>query len=140
MALALVGSCFETRSGEQWKKVGLALLGGQLREQIGDDGCHFEQSPMYQLRITYALLALLNTGDADLVKCVREPLKRMLKASSHMSHPDGGIALLGDSAFSIYNEPGELLNWWSQIEGDHALEAPAPAAFTELMRSTCFMR
>ena len=80
---------------------------------------------MYQLRIIYALLALLNTGDADLVKNVREPLARMLTASLRMTHPDGQIALLGDSAFSIYNEPAELWNWWNQIEGDSPLDSKA---------------
>jgi uncharacterized heparinase superfamily protein len=87
---------------------------------------------MYQLRIIYALLALLNTGDSDLVEHVREPLERMLKASLRMTHPDGRIALLGDSAFSIYNEPAELWNWWNRIEGDSALESPTDAGIFAL--------
>ena len=51
----------------------------------------------------------------------------MLKASVRMCHPDGGIALLGDSAFSIYNDPAELWSWWNRIEGGSVLEQPVDA-------------
>ncbi|MCH7709657.1 MAG: hypothetical protein IH884_14310, partial [Myxococcales bacterium] len=96
-ALAFCGSCFDGEAAERWKRAGMDLLAEQLPEQILADGCHFEQSPMYHLRAAYALTSLLNTGDAELAEQVREPLERMMSASLRLCHPDGRIALLGDS-------------------------------------------
>ncbi len=115
VALAFCGSCFEGEAAQRWKRAGMALLSKQLPEQILDDGCHFEQPPMYHLRVAYALTTLLNTGDDDLAEQVREPLERMMSASLRLCHPDGRIALLGDSAFSIYNEPADLWDWWIRV-------------------------
>jgi len=117
VALAFCGSCFEGDAAARWKRAGIDLLARQIPEQIRADGCHFEQSPMYQLRAAYALTCLLNTGDVQLAEQVRAPLERMMKASLRLCHPDGRIALLGDSAFSVYNEPADLWAWWAQVEG-----------------------
>ncbi len=118
VALSFCGSCFEGETAERWKRVGVDLLSKQVPEQILGDGCHFEQSPMYHLRAVYALTCLLNTGDAELSELVREPLERMMSASLRLCHPDGRIALLGDSAFSIYNEPADLWDWWRRVARD----------------------
>ncbi len=122
LVLAFCGSCFEGEAAARWKRAGMALLSEQLPEQIFADGCHYEQSPMYQLRAAYALTALLNTGDAELAEQVREPLARMMSASLRLCHPDGEIALFGDSAFSIYNRPAELWNWWVRVARDSNVE------------------
>ncbi len=116
VALALCGSCFEGDAARRWKRVGLELLSEQIPEQIRADGCHFEQSPMYQLRVAYALTLLLNTGDERLAAQVREPLERMMRASLRLCHPDGEIALLGDSAFRVQNRPEALWDWWVRVE------------------------
>jgi len=115
VALAFCGSCFGGETAARWKRAGMGLLSEQLPEQILGDGCHFEQSPMYHLRVAYALTALLNTGDAELAEQVREPLERMMSASLRLCHPDGRIALLGDSAFSVYNRPADLRLWWIRV-------------------------
>jgi uncharacterized heparinase superfamily protein len=130
VALAFCGSCFEGEAAQRWKRAGMGLLSAQLPEQILRDGCHFEQSPMYQLRAAYALTALLNTGDAELAEQVREPLERMMSASLRLCHPDGQIALFGDSAFSIHNQPAELRDWWIRVAGPAPVEDRVdPAAF-----------
>jgi uncharacterized heparinase superfamily protein len=129
-ALAFCGSCFGGEAAERWKRTGVGLLAEQLPEQIRGDGCHFEQSPMYHLRAAYALTCLLNTGDAELAEQVREPLERMMSASHRLCHPDGGIALLGDSAFSVYNQPADLWSWWIRVAGDaRAEERDDPETF-----------
>jgi uncharacterized heparinase superfamily protein len=98
------------------------LLAEQLPEQILGDGCHFEQSPMYHLRAAYALTSLLNTGDAELAEQVGEPLERMMSASLRLCHPDGQIALFGDSAFSVHNQPTDLWDWWIRVARDARAE------------------
>jgi uncharacterized heparinase superfamily protein len=118
VALAFCGSCFDGEAAGRWKRAGMDLLSEQLPEQIFADGCHFEQSPMYHLRAAYGLTSLLNTGDAELAGQVREPLERMMNALLRLCHPDGRIALLGDSAFSIYNQPSDLRDWWVSVAGD----------------------
>ena len=122
VALAFCGSCFEGEAAERWKRAGMDLLAEQLPEQILGDGCHFEQSPMYHLRAAYALTSLLNTGDAELAEQVREPLERMMSASLRLCHPDGQIALLGDSAFSVHNQPTDLWDWWIRVARDARAE------------------
>lgn len=110
-ALALTGSCFEGAEARGWRAKGLAILEQEIAEQILLDGMHFERSPMYHSRIFYVLLLLAATGDPQLARQVKEPISRMSKALTKLVHPDGRIALLNDSAFGIYHEPGELLDY-----------------------------
>jgi uncharacterized heparinase superfamily protein len=108
IALALCGSAFSGEAGERWKRIGLALLRSELEEQVPPDGCHYEASPMYHLRVLYGLIALHNTGDADLAACVEAPRDRMASALTCLCHPDRQIALLADSAHGVYNTPDQL--------------------------------
>jgi uncharacterized heparinase superfamily protein len=108
-ALALCGACFAGDRAQAWLRVGLGILERELPEQILADGGHFERSPMYQLRLAYALACLANAGDASLAERVAEPLARLRRAAAYLCHPDGEIALLNDSAFGIANPPGDLI-------------------------------
>ncbi|MFC1737031.1 heparinase II/III family protein [Candidatus Hydrogenedentota bacterium] len=109
-ALAFVGSCFSGKAGQDWLNKGLEILKTEVSEQILPDGMHFERSPMYHVRMTYLLRLLRETGSEELKKLVEAPLAQMRTALAHLCHPDGQIALFNDSAFSIYNEPSDLLD------------------------------
>ena len=135
VALALCGSCFGGEAGARWKRSGIELLEEQLPEQVLADGCHFEQSPMYHLRAAYALLCAFNSGDPELAERVREPLERMMHASRRLSHPDGEIALLGDSAFSVYNRPADLWHWWIDVARESSAERRAESEVFALPES-----
>ena len=102
VALALAGSCFEHSAAKAWFRKGCMILERELPEQILADGGHFERSPMYQSRILYALLLLSATGDHLLTKLVQPSIEPLAGSLAAMTHPDGGIALLNDSAFGIY--------------------------------------
>ena len=119
-ALLLAGRCFEGDAARRWERVGRELLASELREQVLDDGGHFERSPMYQLRVAWLLLALLNADEAALAPLVAAPLARLLAASLALRHPDGEIALFNDSAFGVYPAPQALVE-------AHARTAPARA-------------
>jgi uncharacterized heparinase superfamily protein len=108
-ALALCGACFDGPSAERWRGVGAGLLGRESAEQILPDGGHFERSPLYQARIAWLLQALGWSGDAELLACTGEVRTRCEAALAWLTHPDGEIALLNDSAFGIANAPGDLL-------------------------------
>ena len=108
-ALAFVGSCFSGSAAESWLQVGKRILEREIPEQILGDGMHFERSPMYHCRIVYVLAMLYNTGHSELVNLVTEPLGKSLEALGKLTHPDGQIALLNDSAFAVSNTTGELM-------------------------------
>ena len=132
VALAYVGSCFAGASAEAWRSSGLAILRRELPEQILPDGGHFERSPMYQARAVYALAALLDVGDAELRRLVEEPLLRMARALVLLTHPDGGIALLNDSALGAQPETGALQGWLSRL----GAQAPPPGPGVFALRET----
>ena len=99
VALALTGSCFAHPEAASWLRTGVKVLDRQLPEQVLHDGGHFERSPMYQQRILHGLRMLASTRDADLQNLVRPYVDRAENALVSLCHPDGGIALMNDSAF-----------------------------------------
>ena len=117
-ALALVGSCFAGDDADRWFRIGCEVLERQIPEQVLADGGHFELSPMYHSRILYLLAMLSNTGEARLRALVAEPLGRMTEAMVRMCHPDGGIALLNDSAEGVYNAPAALVEYSRSLLGE----------------------
>jgi uncharacterized heparinase superfamily protein len=130
VALAFCGACFDGPAAERWARCGAALLEEQLPEQVLADGGHFEHSPMYHLRVAYALTALLDTGAEWVTRLVDEPLARMMSALPRLVHPDREIALFNDSATGVANTPDELRAWWSRVSGHPARESDAePGAF-----------
>jgi uncharacterized heparinase superfamily protein len=124
VALCYVGSCFAGPDAARWKRAGAQLLRAELAEQVLADGGHFERSPMYHARLLAALTALLDTGDATLRAIVLEPAERVARALVPLCHPDGGLALLNDSAMNVVPEAPDLLEAWSRAAGR---PAPAPS-------------
>jgi len=110
-ALILVGSCFGGNDANNWLMIGKGILEKEIPEQILDDGMHFELSPMYHCRIIYLFAIIFNTGNQELADLVKKPLGNMVVALRHLTHPDGQIALLNDSAFGIYNSPSQLISY-----------------------------
>lgn len=108
-ALAFVGSCFSGPDAKQWLETGVSILEQEIPEQILPDGMHFERSPMYHLRVTYLLRLLKSTQNETLKRLVESPMPKMEGALAKLCHPDDQIALFNDSAFSVYNEPTELM-------------------------------
>ena len=128
VALAYCGSAFGGPAAAAWRRAGVEVLRRELPEQILADGGHFERSPMYHARALYALTALLDVGDAELRALVEEPIARMARALVALCHPDGGIALLNDSALGAQPDPEVLLGWTARVAGWEAI-APAPGVF-----------
>lgn len=117
-ALVFAGAFFQGPEAESWRKKGLAILDGEIPEQVLPDGGHFERSPMYHSLILEDLLDLVNLsraypdifpiGGVDRTAAWAETADRMRGWLFAMCHPDGGIALLNDAAFGIAPSPGEL--------------------------------
>ncbi len=108
-ALALTGSCFDHADADRWLKAGRRLLARELREQMLADGGHIERSPMYQCRVLWVLLLLRAAGRPALRELVHPYLAPAAEALAALTHPDGGIALLNDSALGVYPAPEVLV-------------------------------
>jgi len=117
-------------------------LARQLEEQIGPDGAHYERSPMYHALLLEHLLDLLaltraapDRAPGSLVSVLEEVCARMLGALWVWTHPDGEIALFGDSAFDVAHPP-EALERYAASLGVTA----QPPAEVGLLRSAGFAR
>ncbi|HVP30820.1 MAG TPA: heparinase II/III family protein [Myxococcota bacterium] len=113
-ALVFAGLAFEGAPARSWLAHEAAFR-GQLDEQVLADGAHCERSPMYHSLLLEHVLDLLNVATAPsarapsaLVSHLREAASRMLGALAVLTHPDGGIALFGDSAHGIAHSPAAL--------------------------------
>ncbi len=108
VALTMAGNILAGREAANWRRRGLKILFREIREQILDDGLHFELSPMYHLRVTWLMLLLAAGGGGEEARPPAGLLERMLEALDLLTHPDGEIALLNDSALDIYPSPAGL--------------------------------
>lgn len=114
----------------------------QVDEQILPDGGHFELSPMYHSIILTDLLDMVNlltNSDPGFSEPVSERLRedvsefsgiadKMLDWLALMRHPDGKIALFGDSAFQVAPEFPELMRYYRQLTGGSYREPPPVSA------------
>lgn len=107
-ALVFAGTCFAGEEAARWRREGLRLLQRELREQVLDDGGHFERSPMYHAILTEDVLDLLQLAQCmpgvlpgDVVQSWQQAARRMLDWAGAMAHPDGDIAFFNDAAFGI---------------------------------------
>ncbi len=113
LALVFAGTCLEGRLADSVFAYGERLV-AELDEQFGDDGVHYERSPMYHALLLETLLDLINAlaaapgrGDS-LGATLREKAARSLGALETLTHPDGDIALFGDSAHGLAPRPSQL--------------------------------
>jgi len=112
-ALTFAGLAFQGSAADRWLAHAVAFR-GQLSEQIGADGAHYERSPMYHAALLEQVLDLLHgariSGRANdgLRDALQDAAARMLGALELLRHPDGEIALFADSAFGFAHPPAAL--------------------------------
>lgn len=103
VALAWAGRCFRGADAARWRATGDEEVRRALREQVLDDGFHYERSPGYHALFVEDLLrldALTRSFDADpLAGPVRRALERACGALASVLHQDGDIPLFNDAAF-----------------------------------------
>ena len=108
-ALYLASLFFEKKYTSNWKKKGLNVLLHEIKEQILDDGGHYERSPMYHLIVLQDYLEIFVLAKRNKIDFpVDKELKKMVIFSQHIIHPDKQISLFNDSAFKIAKDPEEL--------------------------------
>jgi uncharacterized heparinase superfamily protein len=107
-ALVFAGLFFCGREAETWLQRGLRILDKQVKEQVLEDGGHFELTPMYHSIILEDLLDLVNVTKTYNVYKVPEiwtnSVPKMMNWLEQMCHPDGQISFFNDAALGIAPE------------------------------------
>ena len=111
-----------------------STLRNEIELQVLADGAHIERSPMYHALLLENVLDLLNVARAAearaprvLVECLESTAAKMLGAHRVWTHPDGEIALFGDSAFDIAHPP-HVLEAYADALGVRVREPGVPKA------------
>ena len=92
------------------------IIENQLKEQVLDDGAHFELSPMYHQIILFKVLDSIfliknNTWKEDtLLKTLIINAKKMLSFLKAITFTNGNIPMVNDSAFNIAPTTKQILN------------------------------
>ncbi|GAB3665801.1 heparinase II/III family protein [Echinicola sediminis] len=99
-ALLMGGSFFNV---DIWKRKAVKLLSSQLKEQILNDGAHFELSPMYhQIMLFRVFEAFYFTGKNNKINDLfKEKAESMLSWLNNISFRNGDIPHFNDSSNGI---------------------------------------
>lgn len=123
MTMCWAGLSFDGPTAQGWLRSGARLLEEQLAQQLLADGTHDERSPMYQALIAESLSRLAAVADTSgsevadhLATTCRTASAAMVGALAHLTHPDGKIALLNDSAFDVAPTVGQLQRRFSRTD------------------------
>jgi uncharacterized heparinase superfamily protein len=105
ITLCWAGLSLEAAPARRWLDVGRSLLREQLGLQVLADGCHDERSPMYQAALAEVLLRLAGVAGsytgaeaAEIGSSAGTQGTRLAGSLERLTHPDGEIALINDSA------------------------------------------
>lgn len=129
-ALAFAGHFMEGPSAARWAQKGVGILRQQIREQVLNDGGHFELSPMYHAIAVEDVLDLANLELAyprlrggGIVPAGLAT--RMLNWLALMSHPDGDISFFNDGALGIAPSLAVLCGYAARL-GEQLPPPPKP--------------
>lgn len=107
-ALVFAGTFFRGEEASAWRRAGLQLLRGEIREQTLPDGGHFERSPMYHSIVLADILDLIQLAQSIPDVLPNEDVIRwrtLVPSAFHwldvMTFPDGEIAFFNDAAFGV---------------------------------------
>ena len=111
------GLLFEGPRADFWLRRS-GRLRVELAAQFGPDGAHQERSPMYHGLLLENLLDLTNLARSrpgrtpkELLQALESTATAALGALAVWRHPDGEIALFGDSALGIAHPPDTLIHY-----------------------------
>jgi hypothetical protein len=113
-ALLMGGAFFQE---ERWIELGHKILAKELKEQVLQDGAHFELSPMYHQIIFYRVLELIdwysNWSSRDKAKFnfYRSTASRMLSWLRNITFRNGDTPHFNDSANGITYTSEQLLSY-----------------------------
>jgi uncharacterized heparinase superfamily protein len=93
---------FSSLDAARWRRKGLALLDGQVAEQILPDGMHYERSASYHAQVFADLLECRHAlGEDPLGGRLDDAIARMAQVMTDLTHPDGAPVLFNDAGLSM---------------------------------------
>ena len=101
----------------EFYKLAKGILIKELREQVLDDGAHFELSPMYHQIILYRLLDCINLSrlnkwdEDDLLPFLIEKGIKMLEWLETVTYFNGNIPMVNDSTYGIAPSSKQLSSY-----------------------------
>src|SRR5580700_600011 len=113
-ALLMGGAYFAGASADSWLRQATKILRRELREQVLEDGGHFELSPMYHALILEDLLDLINLARvypralAQQDQELRQMASKMLGWLAQLTHPGDRMAYFNDSVQGVAAESPAL--------------------------------
>ena len=126
-ALIFGGIIFSGQESISWLKKGSEILVEQLKEQIREDGAHFELSPMYHSIILEDFLDILNIINISNTKSsyietsrilLSDEISKMVFWLDQMTHPDGEISFFNDSSFGIASNINDIRDYTKRLNVD----------------------
>jgi uncharacterized heparinase superfamily protein len=132
-ALVFAGLFLDTPAGAQARRLGLKLLEQELKEQILQDGCHFERSPMYHVSVLNDVLDMaeaITLASSTVPAALASAAVSMTAFLEHMRHPDGEIPYFNDSTTSFFLRTNEVLQRGHALcsEMDWVTDTEVPSA------------
>jgi len=100
------------------------ILRTELKEQILNDGAHFELSPMYHQILLYRLLDCINLLERNSWKedgirsFLKEKALKMLSWLQEVTFSNGNIPMVNDSAFGIAPTSKQLFDYAKKLKLD----------------------
>ena len=98
-----------------------SILEPQLKEQILEDGGHFELSPMYHQIMLFRILDcinIINSNNVDckaLLKLLQNSASKMISWLKQMTYSNGDVPLFNDSAKDIAPTSSQLFKYAEQL-------------------------
>jgi hypothetical protein len=125
-ALVFAGAFFQGEESLRWFEQGLRVLVEEAREQILDDGGHYERSPFYHAQVLtdyLDALALIPQGRGERARLVAA-VRRMLDFLAAIVHPDGTLPLFNDGALWHEPSPADLWRYAAAVMGYRPAHRP----------------
>ena len=121
-ALVFSGLFFSGNESKTWLNKGLKILKDELKEQILDDGGHFELSPMYHSIVLEDILDIINISKIypESISYLQineweKVTNKMLRWLDVLTHPDGYISFFNDSALKVSSNLTELKKYANRL-------------------------
>lgn len=111
-ALFIAGRLFDGMEARGWLEAGAALLWGQLREQVHEDGGHAARNPALHATVLadyLEVLAMLRAANDDVPIWARKRVKGMADFLARLLHPDGEIPLFHGAGLGVARPARDLL-------------------------------
>lgn len=128
-ALVFAGIFFSDKESDDWLKHGIRIINNQIKEQVLNDGGHFELTPMYHSLFLNDLLDLINLKNfsknfllQDNILFWQKTADKMFFWLKCMTHPDGKISYFNDSTFDVSLNFEEMKKYFEYKE-KHFIES-----------------